>query len=457
MARRRPSLPRPSRRSAHRTRRRRRPPDDRSARVQSRAGVTLEQGVPLDAGTYAGGLEENPKAPGEISRWHLVRQYDSRGEPDALPSPKPVNVVHYRYTTDGAIAYLSDIYHTPPAADPGTKDLAKLAHHARVIYAVRPDASTSYRAGFAQEQRLRVARVDVTSKPFAGGAGAARQLVRRYHLAYEPGAHASLLEAVQMEGRCAAPVDEGADGTLGATACPRLPAQSFEYTHVDGPSAGLQDAQGLSFERLHETVHKIPNSPPHSLDDSNTSLMDVNADSLPDLVVTAPVSFGGSHGLYLNGQSGAVGFSSALKMTVSGVPAVDANVLKLSNSNVAGLDLDGDARTDLVHMPIAKQYSVFTPAQVGNQWTWQGRAVTTASGLNPKIDFTTDASRIAVMDVNGDGLVDVVRSSALEVQTFLALGRYPGGDGRFGQATLTSAGSGWPFAAGCSRVRQVRW
>ena len=416
-------------------------PDHRTWRVQSKDGVNLELGVPLDDGTYAGGLEENPKAPGEIYRWHLVRQYDSRGEPDALPSPKPVNVVHYRYTTDGAIAYLSDIYHTPPAADPGTKDLAKLAHHARVIYAVRPDASTSYRAGFAQEQRLRVARVDVTSKPFAGGAGAARQLVRRYHLAYEPGAHASLLEAVQMEGRCAAPVDEGADGTLGATACPRLPAQSFEYTHVDGPSAGLQDAQGLSFERLHETVHKIPNSPPHSLDDSNTSLMDVNADSLPDLVVTAPVSFGGSHGLYLNGQSGAVGFSSALKMTVSGVPAVDANVLKLSNSNVAGLDLDGDARTDLVHMPIAKQYSVFTPAQVGNQWTWQGRAVTTASGLNPKIDFTTDASRIAVMDVNGDGLVDVVRSSALEVQTFFALGRYPGGDGRFGQATLTSAGS----------------
>ncbi len=41
------------------------------------------------------------------------------------------------------------------------------------------------------------------------------------------------------------------------------------------------------------------------------------------------------------------------------------------------------------------------------------------------------------MDVNGDGLVDVVRSSALEMQTFFSLGRYPKGDGRFGHATLT--------------------
>ncbi|MBK8997329.1 MAG: VCBS repeat-containing protein [Myxococcales bacterium] len=416
-------------------------PNHRTWRVQSKDGSNLELGVPLDGTDYAGGVEANPKRPEEIYRWHLVRQYDARGDVNALPKPKPVNVVVYRYSNDGAIAYLSDVFHTPPATDPETTEVGKFAHHARVFYEARPDTATSYRAGFAQEQRLRVARVDVTSKPFAGGIASPRQLVRRYHLAYEAGAHASLLQAVQMEGRCAAAVEEGSDGTLAATTCPRLPKQSFEYEHVQGPNPALQDSQGLSFERLHETVQKIPNSPPHSLDDSNTSLMDVNADSLPDVVVTAPIMFSGNHGLFLNGASGTVSFSSALNMTVTGVPAVDANVLKLSNSNVSGLDLDGDARVDLVHMPIAKQYSVFTPKLTGNQWTWAGRAVTTASGLNPKIDFTTNADRIAVMDVNSDGLVDVVFSSALEVQTFFALGRYPGGDGRFGKATLTSAGA----------------
>ena len=43
------------------------------------------------------------------------------------------------------------------------------------------------------------------------------------------------------------------------------------------------------------------------------------------------------------------------------------------------------------------------------------------------------------MDVNGDGLVDIVFSSGTELQTFFSLGRYPGGDGQFGQATLTGA------------------
>lgn len=414
-------------------------PDHHTWRVQSKDGVNLELGVPLDGTGDTGGLEANPARPGEIYRWHMVRQYDSRGEADAMPKPKPVNLVVFRYLHDGAIAYLSDIFHTSPAAEPGTTDVVKFAHHARVAYEPRADTSTSYRAGFKQEQRLRVVRVDVTSKPFNGSAASQRQLVRRYHLSYEAGAHASLLQSVQMEGRCATTVEEGADGTLAATSCPRLPKQSFEYEHVQGPNPALQDAQGLSFERLNEDVKKVLNSPPHSLDDSNTSLMDVNADSLPDVVVTAPILFSGKHGLFLNGANGAVGFSAALNMTVAGVPAVDTNVLKLSNSNVSGLDLDGDALVDLVHMPIAKQYSVFTPKLASGQWTWAGRAVITASGLNPKIDFTTNADRIAVMDVNGDGLVDVVFSSALEVQTFFALGRYPGGDGRFGKGTLTSA------------------
>ena len=40
-----------------------------------------------------------------------------------------------------------------------------------------------------------------------------------------------------------------------------------------------------------------------------------------------------------------------------------------------------------------------------------------------KIDFTTDARNTSVMDVNGDGLVDVVFSGATEMQTFYSLGQ----------------------------------
>lgn len=413
-------------------------PDHKTWRVQSKDGMSLELGVPLDGTGYVGGLETNPLQPAEIYRWRLVRTYDSRGDISAMPLPRPVNVVLYRYANDGAITYLSDVFHTSPVTDPHTTDLSKSAHHARLVYEARPDASTSFRAGFAQEQRLRLRNVDVASKPFANGAAGNRELVRRYHLSYETDKHASLLSTVEMEGRCATPVTEASDGSLGPTGCPRLPAQSFEYAAVSGPNPPLTDSQGLAYERLNETVKLLSNSPPHSLDESNTSLVDINADSLPDVLVTAPHLFTGKHGLFLNGSNGQLSFSTAQTMTVTGIPSVDGNILKLSNTNVAGLDLDGDAQVDLVHMPVAKQYSVFTPKNVAGQWTWQGRAISTASGLSPKIDFANNSDRIVVMDVNADGLVDVVFSSAQELQTFFSLGRYPDGDGRFGSATLTA-------------------
>ena len=420
-------------------------PDHRTWRVQSKSGVNLELGAPLDSGAtpYLGGLETHPNQAGEIYRWHLVRQYTTHGAVDSA-QPKPVNVAHYRYLKNGGLNYLSDVFHTTPAASPvvsgspSSSELASFAHRVRFTYEARPDTSTSYRAGFAQEQRLRLARVDVTSKPF-NSATAPRQLVRRYHLDYDPGRHASRLSAVQLEGRCSSPIAENASGALPATSCPRLPKQSFRYQDVTGPQAPLTDAAGKTFERFNETIHSFATSAPHSLDESNTTLMDVNADSLPDVLVTAPAIFSGKHGLFLGGHDGDLSFAPVEKMDVAGVSAVSPNVLKLSNANVRGLDLDGNAQADLVHMPMAKQYSVFSPERVAGKWIWQGREVTTAAGLNPKIDFTNHSGRIRVMDVNGDGLVDVVFSSAQELQTFFALGRYPGGDGRFGHGSWTSA------------------
>jgi RHS repeat-associated protein len=65
--------------------------------------------------------------------------------------------------------------------------------------------------------------------------------------------------------------------------------------------------------------------------------------------------------------------------------------------------------------------------------------VTTASGQSPKIDFGKDTLNTKVMDVNGDGLVDVVVSTGTEYQTFLSLGRLPQGSGQFGTGKLASA------------------
>jgi hypothetical protein len=95
-------------------------PDHLTWRIQSREGNNFELGMPLDGSSTSDALEVNPDAPGEIYRWHIARQYDSHGQPDAVPDPLPENLVTYRYTQEGGTAYLAHVFLTPPAADPRT-------------------------------------------------------------------------------------------------------------------------------------------------------------------------------------------------------------------------------------------------------------------------------------------------------------------------------------------------
>ncbi len=323
---------------------------------------------------------------------------------------------------------MTDIFDTSPAADPTTNNLASYAHHTRVAYELRPDVAVSYRSGYPTQVRWRVSHVDVTSKPFAGGVGSPREMVRRYHLGYEALAHRSLLGSVQMEGRCASPVTEGGDQVLVSTQCPRLPRASFGYQRVAGGSDVPVDSRGLAFERFDKAVRSLDASPPHSLDDPNTGLADINGDGLPDVLVTSAGLFGGRHGLYLNGAGtgGTVGFGRLSTMIVEPAADVtDAGILQLKSPTVSALDVDSDGLVDLVHMPQAKRYGVFSPQPTGTgDYKWVGRGISTASQQDVKIDFTREAPNVKVMDVNGDGLVDVVFSSATELQTFFSLGRY---------------------------------
>ncbi len=95
---------------------------------------------------------------------------------------------------------MSDIFHTTPKLDPKTTDLSTYAHHVRLVYQLRTDPTESYRSGWKLEQRLRLSRVDVTSKTFDGDVNTPRRQVRRYHLKYAPNFHQSFLESVQVEG-----------------------------------------------------------------------------------------------------------------------------------------------------------------------------------------------------------------------------------------------------------------
>src|SRR5262249_40983669 len=151
-------------------------------------------------------------------------------------------------------------------------------------------------------------------RPFADTGLPRRRLVRRYHLTYDPNYHASLLQRFELEGRCSGTEDaapaETANGQLDdAVSCPKLPPVTFDYQHVDPftttGSAGRKDLPG--FEGFDERVRLFANSPDHSIDEALSDLFDINADGLPDLLVTAPFLYGGNHGVYFNGAGGVAG------------------------------------------------------------------------------------------------------------------------------------------------------
>ena len=425
-------------------------PDKLTWRVQDKSGVTMELGVPLDDKTYQLGLEVNPDKATEIYRWCLVRQYDTYGSANPQSGvPRPANQLVYRYQQSGGMAYLSDIYATPPASTSTntSPSLASYAHHVRLAYETRTDPTASYRSGWKIAQSQRLARIDVTSRAFSAGAGGPRRLVRRTHLGYDPTSHVSLLESVTVEGRCQAKEDsatpEGPAGFLPeVTGCPKLPPMRFSYQRTAPfDTQGKPSSKTLpGFEGFDERLISMSLSPPHSVDEELSDLFDIDQDSLPDVLVTAPGQYGPGHGVFFNGESGDRDFwGKAKPMQVFGLGGANATSLSLKNLNIAALDIDGDGGINLLHMPKVSQYAVYEPRLVQGTWRWSGRSVKTTSGTIGKIDLGKDALETKVADVNFDGLVDVIVTKGTEVHTYLALGRYPGGDGRFGSATWTSA------------------
>jgi RHS repeat-associated protein len=403
-------------------------PDHRSWRVQAHDGKTFEYGVALDGAGDTNALEADPLAPANVFRWNLARAYDAHGAP-----AQPVNVVRYRYLQASGIAYLSDVYDTPPASGGDAAPLSAWAHHVHLGYATRPDPSTSYRRGYASIDSQRLVGIDVTSANFGGGT--ARELVRRYHLSYDAAYHVSLLTAAQMEGRCASPIAEDTTGLLPASSgCPTLPAMTFQYSHV----AGTRSADLPGYDAFDETPHSFAGSPGYNLDAQRADLFDVNADGLPDVLVTDVLAYGANLGVYFSGLAGTPDTFTASTASVAGVLDGSSASLAFSNHTVVPLDLDGAGIVSLLQMPRAQSYAVYTPALVNGAWVFQGRAVATADQQSTLIDFLSSARATRTMDVDGDGVLDVVVTNGSAYQTFFGLARYPGGDGQFGTAAWTS-------------------
>ena len=202
---------------------------------------------------------------------------------------------------------------------------------------------------------------------------------------------------------------------------------TFGYSHVEAKSttggAGFADLPG--YEGFDETLHTMALSPNHSVDEEQTDLFDVNSDGLPDVLVTAAGVYGSGHGAFFNGPNGnGDTFGQATPVCVNGVLGADAGTLSLKNPNVAPLDLDGDGIVDLLHAEGEDLRGLL--ARLRRERLVLGRAQRDRCE-QPKRSISVRTRSGQVMDVNFDGLVDVVVT--VPRSNVLALGR-PGGSVR---------------------------
>ncbi|WP_275935527.1 SpvB/TcaC N-terminal domain-containing protein [Sandaracinus amylolyticus] len=440
-----------------------RSPDSTRWVVQSRDGTRFDFGLlgsgegPTDAVSASiRALEIDPEsseADPRVARWSLTRMSDAHG-----------STVYYGYRYDRGQSYLETIHYLAPHTCAGAdvestreclEPLSAYGARVRLVYENREDVFSSFATGWKIETALRLRRVEITAS-----SGVGRTLVRRYHLRYDPTSFHSLLSEVQVEGR-----PELANAELGVSKGRTdinesalddriqgrvLPPMRFGYSTM--PARGEQIP---GFGGVDATAHPVEHSPPHSVDEARADLFDVNSDGLPDLIVTDPARYRTREGepavgVFFNGFTGSSAapagatahFSGAIPMPMD--PRMSA-VLSLSNPNVVPMDIDGDGRSDMLHMPRLRTYGWFTPTRgqdpasgavvspASQDWRWTyAQTELPADDFDPRVDLGRDAQHLEIVDVNNDHLIDIVRTTGTVMQTWVNLGWLPGGDGRFG-------------------------
>ncbi len=449
-----------------------RAPDARRWVVQGKDGTRFDFGLlpegegPADLDARAALESEFDRGEGRIFRWHLTRMSDPHG-----------SAVYYRYFESEGERYLAEAYYLSPASCAGpspaaqracTAPLAQYGARVQLAYEGREDVFDSYLPGWRRSKALRLHRITVSAAEEELGA---RFLVRRYHLRYDPLSFHSLLASVQVEGR--PDRVDGASEVFVATRLPEsalgdaivgrlLPAMTFEYSRM--PTGGPSIA---GFGGVDNAVRNVAASPSVSVDSARTGLFDVNSDGLPDVVVTDPARYRTSRGapavgVFFNGFAGegaepagqGATFSAPVPMPMD--PGL-ADILSFDNPNIVGMDVEGDGRSDFLHIPRLDRYGWFTPTRAAEEeiaavspraqgWRWTyARVSLDQLGSDPRIDLARDASHYQVWDVNNDHLIDVVRTTGTGMQTWLNLGWVPGGEGRFGQARWD--GAAWRLSA----------
>ncbi|MCX7110799.1 MAG: FG-GAP-like repeat-containing protein [Proteobacteria bacterium] len=272
--------------------------------------------------------------------WQLDKSVDNYG-----------NVILYIYEKDGGQVYLKEIRY----------GLASDAVYQSVhfLYEARPDAFTDYHSRSKVLTARRLSSIEMRSRG---------QLVRKYRLSYYDNADGYSLSLLSHVTQI------GSDGTS------TLPPMSFGYSRY--------------FTSSYQIV-AMTNPPPVSvsLTNTNVDLIDIDGDSLPDMLYTYP---GNGHRFYLNQGRGAWQYEVVIP---SNSPPHN-----LSSAGVMMSDMNGDGLADLY----IKNSNSSGYYKNRGMLSWEENDWTR---FNVNSSFSFDDSRTRLVDLNNDKRIDVIRDS----------------------------------------------
>lgn len=261
------------------------------------------------------------------------------------------NEISFEWSRDGNQSYLDRVFYN----NYGPSVICEILF----TYEMRQDVPADYRAGFSVITAKRLRGIAVKR----GG-----NTQRSYLFSYDAGSILSRLVKVTLT------------GSDGATAMPPL---TFGYTE---------------FAPEDRDVVEMTNPPGQGLIDADNALVDLNADSLPDLLISSS----GDYTYYANVDG--VRWEGASSM--SGDPSYE-----LSQSGVRLADIDGNGLSDII---VARtDGNKYLP---GNGTAgWEGAV---AFDLNP-VGFDLSDADTRFADMSGDRMIDVIRTGTTGVSAWI--------------------------------------
>lgn len=415
---------------------------ERVRRVGEHWEVTDKSGVRHTFGTTGDSRIE--VADGAVFAWLPERTEDPFG-----------NAITYRYEKDGAQAYLVEVSYA--------------VYSVRMTYEPRPDPHSDFRSGFELLTRRRCSRIDVIADPlgsvpfrswvleYTEATDARTSLLsgitltgtdpdtgetlslppleltytafgperRRYRRISAPAGpppgtlgdgNADLIDldgiglpgVVRIEnGSARYWPNDGAFRWGAPRSLPRLPADlslaqdRVRLADMDGDGAVDVLVGAGPFSGYHENTGRewgaavrYPRSPQLRFEEGDVHLLDVDGDGLVDAVRSLRT------GLQVFPNRGPAGWDEPRLISHAGDGSAPPP-LHHTDRRVRLADLNGDGLLDVVH--IASGRIEYWPCR-GNGRFGTGRVMT----ASPRLPHPVDPARIALADVNGDGLADVI-------------------------------------------------